>query len=496
MMKWLLKICYLVIVFHIYISTPASIDNAMMVEMGFEYVVEGAVGPANGDSVLLRWSRIKRPSTSDQIGLYCPRSLPDSKILRRYKHEQFSDIGESDGEIVVNVFYPRTSCEFRIRITWVSGSSLKPFVKYGKSFLNLNMMESGTSSTYTEDDMCEPPATTFGYIAPGFIHTVVIKNLEKDMTYFYKCANSKTESATFSFKSPKTSGISERNPVFLDVFGDLDITQGSGSYITILRIGNELTRQVPLDAILLVGDVSYAMGIAYTWEEFGKMIQKVASAVPFMMSIGNHEHDYINGSEKDPSNDGPNYRPNPETYESDSGGECSIPMLYRYQMPGNGNRLFWLRKNDLKSINRDATPIVIVLIHRSLYTSAIDSDLDPVSNLIRTALEPLLIYYQVDFIITGHYHFYERTCPLNDGICVQGVLTPENWGIVHLNVGTGGRPLNKPIKKSNKWTKFAAFKHGYGRLEIVSETQVKWKFKENNSGEVIDSEEYLINKKF
>lgn len=61
-----------------------------------------------------------------------------------------------------------------------------------------------------------------------------------------------------------------------------------------------------------------------------------------MMVIGNHEHNSVLNYEKNPVKDGENFRPIPDMFLNDSGGECAVPMYYRYKMPGNGNSIFWL----------------------------------------------------------------------------------------------------------------------------------------------------------
>ena len=46
------------------------------------------------------------------------------------------------------------------------------------------------------------------------------------------------------------------------------------------------------DFVLHVGDLSYAVGHGHIWNDFGNQIAGIASVVPYMVSIGNHEYDY------------------------------------------------------------------------------------------------------------------------------------------------------------------------------------------------------------
>lgn len=44
-----------------------------------------------------------------------------------------------------------------------------------------------------------------------------------------------------------------------------------------------------IDMILHIGDISYATGFLAEWDFFLEMIGPVASRVPYMTAIGNHE---------------------------------------------------------------------------------------------------------------------------------------------------------------------------------------------------------------
>ena len=62
-----------------------------------------------------------------------------------------------------------------------------------------------------------------------------------------------------------------------------------------------------------------------------------------MVGIGNHEQDHKKGGSKDPSGaPGEGFHPWwAPGYGVDSGGECGVPMYYRFHMPDNGNAVWW-----------------------------------------------------------------------------------------------------------------------------------------------------------
>ena len=64
--------------------------------------------------------------------------------------------------------------------------------------------------------------------------------------------------------------------------------------------------------------------------------------MPYMVGIGNHEQDHKSGGSKDPSGaPGEGWHPWWGNFGDDSGGECGVPMYYRFHMPDNGNAVWW-----------------------------------------------------------------------------------------------------------------------------------------------------------
>jgi hypothetical protein len=59
--------------------------------------------------------------------------------------------------------------------------------------------------------------------------------------------------------------------------------------------------------------------------------------------------------------------------------------------------------------NRDVVPWIVLMFHKPIYCSTASGP------SFQTALEPLLLQYDVDLTITGHMHVYERIHPTNNG---------------------------------------------------------------------------------
>ena len=85
-----------------------------------------------------------------------------------------------------------------------------------------------------------------------------------------------------------------------------------------------------LDFILHFGDLSYARGRGYIWDQFMTQMTRVSEQVPYMVGVGNHEYDHVSGGEKDPSGAPDNgFRPQWGNYGNDGGGECGVPTSHR-----------------------------------------------------------------------------------------------------------------------------------------------------------------------
>ena len=114
-------------------------------------------------------------------------------------------------------------------------------------------------------------------------------------------------------------------------------------------------------------------------------------------------------------------------YGDDSGGEGGIPTLVRYQGPSNGQGIHYYSveagnvhfvhfssehdytagspqraflERDLRSVDRSATPWLVVGMHRPMYNSRDDGDWS-INMGMRAALEELFVEAKVDLVLSG-----------------------------------------------------------------------------------------------
>lgn len=489
----------------------------------------------NGGVVTLEWGSVHNNSL---IGLYCPSHSSHfgaidfwwTKDLIRYSH---TSTGAK-----FTLYNVRTDCQFRyfvvetvtklvavsskihfkdsqkahlhthlaltndhreMRVQWTTGKECVPTVHYGTSADHLPLRATGVSGTYKASDMCGPPANmSVNFVDPGQLHDVLLTNLASNTRYYYQLSGTGISSDVMTFQTPPPPG--SKLPLTFITYGDMDITNYSEE--TAVRVLAEIEQGSSF--VLHIGDLSYAVGLAYRWDEWMTLIEPLSSRVPYMVSVGNHEQCSAGRSKKDPSGD--SFHPTWGNYGHDSGGECGLPTSKRFHMPDNGNGVWWYSfkyglthiiqlstehsvslgskqyawlEKELRSVNRDTTPWLIVTGHRPLYNSEMYLADFNVTLHLRSDIEDLLYTHRVDLFVGAHYHAYERMCRVYRGVCVDD-------GILHVTVGTAGMYLDGAKLWDFDWSKHFEFTIGYGRITVASGNELVWEFVRSKDGVVSD----------
>ncbi|CAL0329407.1 unnamed protein product [Lupinus luteus] len=235
-----------------------------------------------------------------------------------------------------------------MRLTWVSGDNQPQQIQYGDGKKVTSQV-----TTFSQYDMCSShgipsPGKDFGWHDPGYIHSA------------------------------------------------------PGALSVIKAIADEL-KSNNVKSIFHIGDISYATGFLAEWDYFLQLISPVASKLPYMTAIGNHERDYTSSG---------------SVYGTpDSGGECGVPYETYFPMPNvkkdkpwysieqasvhftiistehdwseYSEQYQWIQK-DLASVNRQKTPWLVFMGHRQMYHSVYNGDKKFVE-----AIEPLLLRNKV-----------------------------------------------------------------------------------------------------
>ncbi|KAL4171283.1 hypothetical protein KRP22_009379 [Phytophthora ramorum] len=444
-----------------------------------------------------------------------------------------------------------------MRVMWTSGLVFGPVVKFGTAVSGvLERRAEATTGTYDALDMCSAHATTRSSVYfrhPGYLHDAVMTDLVPGEKYIYRVGSATgVSSPDVEFTFPVALGGAERahRPQSFFVFGDLGTSvlqkpideldfddSNPERHFTSLDMvsrlanwGDERTvmQRIQQDfdetsrdganpdtpeyaALIHIGDISYAKGRAYLWDQFGAVVQPVASRLPYMVGVGNHEYDYIvNGESHDLSDSeaalSNGWHPDGANFGDDSRGECGVPFARRFHMPeamdSTANPPFWysfrvglthhvvlssehrctpgapmrkwLERELHDNVDRDITPWLIVHLHRPLYCSESYEGDHAVAKLLRSCLEDLLTANRVDLVFSGHYHAYERTCPVYHDACREqggSAMAPT-----HIMIGSGGAELDDAAYLKANWTRSRQQEYGHGRLHVFNASHAHFEF--------------------
>jgi predicted phosphodiesterase len=180
----------------------------------------------------------------------------------------------------------------------------------------------------------------------------------------------------------------------------------------------EQMKKVPVDFVLLTGDIAYDNGKLSEFEQnvFG-VYQSMMTKVPFFAASGNHDYN---------TDDANAFRNVFALFEN--GGEVGLERWYSFDWGPvhfvvlDTEKYFeeqqaWL-KTDLTAHDR---PWTIAVLHRPPYSAGSHGS----EHAVREAFSPILAEHGVALVLAGHEHDYERTHPQD--------------GVVYVVTGGGGR---------------------------------------------------------
>ncbi|KAH9331987.1 hypothetical protein KI387_004095, partial [Taxus chinensis] len=423
-----------------------------------------------------------------------------------------------------------TSNQDEMRVMFVTKDNIKSYVKYGLKEEGLDEVVEAETMTYKQSDMCDKPAnTSVGWRDPGYIHDAVLLRLKPGNRYFYEVGSSEGGwSSIRSFISPNK----ELDETIAFVFGDMGTSvpyrtfhwTQEESKLTVKWLLRDLEELGDKPAFLShIGDLSYARGYAWLWDSFFSQIEPLASKYPYHVCIGNHEYDWPLQPWK------PSWASS--VYGTDGGGECGVPYSLKFHMPGNssfptrntssatqnlyysfdvgvvhfvyistetnflrGSDQYAFIEHDLRQVDRNKTPFVVVQGHRPMYTTSSRIGDAPIREKMLEHLEPLFVEFGVNLVLWGHVHSYERFCPLRNSSC--GSMDIDANLPIHVVVGMGGnevqpqwqpRPdhLTDPIYPQPIRSIYRSEEFGYTRMRATRST-LTVSYVGNHDGQVHD----------
>uniref|UniRef100_A0A0E0MCI6 Purple acid phosphatase n=2 Tax=Oryza TaxID=4527 RepID=A0A0E0MCI6_ORYPU len=363
--------------------------------------------------------------------------------------------------------------EKNMRISWVTDDLNAPsVVEYGTSPGKYTASATGDHTTYR-----------YFFYKSGAIHHVTIGPLDASTTYYYRCGKAGDE---FTLRTPPA-----KLPVEFVVIGDLGQTKWTASTLSHIGGGGDY------DMLLLPGDLSYADTQQPLWDTFGRLVQPLASARPWMVTEGNHEIEALpvvgfapftayNARWRMPHEESGS--PSNLYYSFDAaGGAAHVVMLGSYAEFEEGSpQRAWLER-DLAGVDRRRTPWLVALVHAPWYNT--NEAHQGEGERMRRAMESLLYEARVDVVFSGHVHAYERFVILTNPFLhdVKWIYDNEadSRGPMYITIGDGGNREGLALKfmkghKSAHLSEFREASFGHGRLRIVNETTAVWTWHRND----------------
>ncbi|WP_433359508.1 purple acid phosphatase family protein [Actinoplanes sp. CA-142083] len=351
---------------------------------------------------------------------------------------------------------PRT----RVNVAWqVPHRVTRPFLRVGDSPDTLgDKIDADIRALHSElDDVIAPTNQYYVHATAG--------NLRPGKTYYYAVGHhgyDPTDLTDFGRIDSFTTAPSRRTlaePFTFTAFGD----QGVSSH----ALGNDgmLIAQRPAFH-LHAGDLCYADASGKgqkddlynprTWDQFLAQNEPVASAVPWMACMGNHDmeaiysHDGYGGQRSRwafPEN-GPEKATGVYSFIYGNVGVVALDANdVIFELSGNrgytgGAQTAWLDQRLRFLREQPDVDFVVVFFHHCAYstTPAHASD-----GGVRNQWVPLFDKHEVDLVINGHNHVYERADVLKGGVAkrtpIGDTVHPERDGTVYVTAGAGGRGL-------------------------------------------------------
>lgn len=234
---------------------------------------------------------------------------------------------------------------------------------------------------------------------------------------------------------------------------------GTGS-VHQARVAANILRRAP-ELVLTVGDNVYPTG---RWQDYAKnfdpphLMGTLVRKVPFMPALGNH--DLVQDDLRPYFGHFPHLKGRPY-YSYTHKNAHFIALDGDQDLRAGSAQLRWLEK-ELQSSDKQWR---VVYLHYPIYSSQGGFD------EIRKAVQPLLAKYNVQLVLAGHEHDYQRSHAVD--------------GVTHVLTGGGGQQVWNFTKKAPGFIAFR--KAAYHHTEVsVSGTRLVVRAIDEN-GKLIDS---------
>lgn len=362
-----------------------------------------------------------------------------------------------------------------LQSTMTSGTPIGPrHVSFGADSSRQAVVSFSVPGPFGKATVHYGPDRTFGGVAGVSAQTVpgvstvyghaYIEGLLPGRRYFYRVDVDGQTSAISSF----STAAQAPTKFMFTAFGDEAVSSSA------VRMVRQIATIDPAFH-LLAGDICYADSSGggrktdafdpKVWDSWLAMIEPAAESSPWMCATGNHDMEpgyglhgysgYLNRFPT-PGNGAPGC---PTTYTFRFGNVAVVALDANdvsYEFPHNlgysgGRQTTWLA--DVLAGYRGAGSGVDFIVAFFHYCTFSTNNLHGSDLGVRENWVPLFDTFNVDLVINGHAHLYERAFPIRHGIVTKvvpagGLLDSEAFGTTYITAGGGGAPVNEGFESS------------------------------------------------
>lgn len=343
-------------------------------------------------------------------------------------------------------------------VSWVTAGSVQtPRLRYGTADANdLGETVDAATRTYTDH-------LTGREIV---VHHATAAGLDPDTAYSYQAVHEGATGVDGGFRTAPSGPAA----FSFTSFGDQGVAGESlGSTASDLVVGH-IEEQAPLFH-LVNGDLAYsdlAGDPGTAWDKWFAQNQRSAANRPWMPVAGNHEQETGNGEQGYSSFQTRFLVPDNRVdglgglfYAFTVGsvrfvGLQNDDVCYQWASEDNvrgysgGEQRRWLDRTLAEARDDPAVDWIVVWMHQLVMSSAVGGNGSDLG--IREEFAPLFDEYDVDLVLCGHDHDYERTHPVRGVDPDSPLLRPQvvdeatdvidaTTGTVHMVLGGGGNPV-------------------------------------------------------
>lgn len=305
-------------------------------------------------------------------------------------------------------------------------------------------------------------------------HAIVLTGLQPATRYYYALGSSsdglQRSAAQYFQTAPLADFVKTGSANKIRIWALGDFGNSSQTQFDVRDQILQTTVDHRPDLWLLLGDIAYTRGQDEELQEhfFEQYQATFLSNTPFWTTPGNHDYGehtegrdvpYFSVFNMPQQGEAGGVPSGSKAYFSADYGNVHIVSLDSYGIQTDGLRLYdpasqqvdWLRR-DLTANRASARhpSWTIVFFHHPPYTKGNhDSDTEELLVNIREKFLPVLEEFDVDLVLSGHSHVYERTHPIRRHYgpastfnAEQHIITsksPGKRGITYIVAGSGGQ---------------------------------------------------------